>query len=96
MVDSLSQLEERVEMLIDHLRHMRDEIDQLRDQNTKLNSEIDRLGEENDTLRSQAKSTDKELKATSGKEEQIRDGLQGILEKLNTIEEEINLTSPVE
>ncbi len=89
MVDSLSQLEERVEVLIHHLERTLRANEELHQRNAQLESEAERLQDEAGTLTQRARDLETQLQETAGKEEVIRDRLQGILEKIDSIEHEM-------
>jgi predicted RNase H-like nuclease (RuvC/YqgF family) len=95
-MDHLAQLEERVEGLIQQIESARRNNAELRDENARLRREIDQLAGANrhsDDLQQEVDRLRHELEERSGREGLIRDRLQGMLEKIDAIEKEIQPSS---
>jgi predicted nuclease with TOPRIM domain len=95
-VDNLAQLEQRVEGLIQQIEATQRTNLELREENLRLKQEIEGLSNgqrENAALQSEVDRLNEELTTMSGREGLIRERLQGMLEKIDSIEKEIQ-TSP--
>jgi predicted nuclease with TOPRIM domain len=95
-VDNLAQLEQRVEGLIQQIEATQRTNLELREENLRLKQEIEGLSNgqrENAALQGEVDRLNEELTTMSGREGLIRERLQGMLEKIDSIEKEIQ-TSP--
>lgn len=96
MVDHISQLEEKVEGLIATLQKAIRDNAELRQYNAELESEMEQLQDRNADLIDKMKKMDKDVEEATGKETVVRDRLQAILEKIDTIEDQIQQPQAVE
>ena len=96
MVDQLSQLEERVEGLIELIGRTAKENEGLRKRIAKLENAAGSRNDEVAQLKGEIERLEGELQDVTGKEDVIRDRLQGILKKIDTIEQEFNVTEKAE
>lgn len=95
-VDNLSDLEQRVEGLIQQLETARRNNQELRQENQRLQRELEGLSGaqgEKEALQGEVDRLKQELDSMSGREGVIRDRLQGMLEKIDAIEKEIQTSS---
>ena len=94
-MDHLSRLEKRVETLLEHLEGVITENDTLRQAAGQADEQMGRvqdLESENEKLRGQLGGLEEEVLTMTGKEEAVRDRLQGMLEKIDAIEQGIGAT----
>lgn len=91
-MDHLSRLEKRVETLLEHLESLITENSDLR-QAAGLADEhkghAEELEVENEKLRATVEGLEEEVLSMTGKEEAVRGRLQGMLEKIDAIEQGI-------
>lgn len=91
-MDHLSRLEKRVETLLEHLESLIAENSDLR-QAASLADEhqghAQELEAENEKLRATVEGLEEEVLSMTGKEEAVRGRLQGMLEKIDAIEQGI-------
>lgn len=95
-VDNLSQLEQRLESLIQQVENARRTNAELRDENTRLRDEVEQLRttqQDGAGLQAEVDRLNEELTTMSGREGLIRERLQGMLEKIDSIEKEIQTSS---
>lgn len=95
-VDNLAQLEQRIEGLIQQIESARRIHADLREENARLRQEIENLSgsqQRNAELQAEVDRLNGELNSMSGREGVIRDRLQGMLEKIDAIEREIQTSS---
>jgi len=88
--DTFSILEERIENLINHLEKVHRANEELRQRNSALEiqvSELKTLRDANQKLTGQVDKLETELLSMAEKEDQIRDRLQSIVKKIDTMEE---------
>jgi predicted RNase H-like nuclease (RuvC/YqgF family) len=93
LMDHLAQLEERVESLIQQIEMTKRNNAELRDENARLRRELDELAgsrQHSQGLQAEVDRLQHELDAMSGREGLIRDRLQGMLEKIDSIEKDIH------
>lgn len=95
-VDNLSLLEERVEGLVKRTEKIVEENATLREKNKEMKAQIEEAQHDSGRLKSEIKRLEKEIKGSLGKEDVIRDRLQGILDKIDAITGEISSAAPVE
>ncbi len=89
-VDDLGLLEDRLEGLLDYLGDALKSNEELRKRNGALEmqaGELKALRDQNHKLLSQIEKLQKEIHSIGDREGQIRDRLQGILKKIDTMEE---------
>lgn len=98
MVDNLSELEQRVESLIQQIEGAWRSNAILREENARLQRELQQLSgaqDQNTQLLAESERLRHELESMSGREGLIRERLQGMLERIDAIEKEIqNSSSP--
>jgi chromosome segregation ATPase len=96
LVDNLTRLEERVEGLIGNLdKAIRDNAE-LRQYNAELEAEVEQIQEKNAALLERVKKAHQEVEEAVGREGVVRDRLQAILERIDTIEDQIHQPQTVE
>lgn len=91
-VDNLSRLEKRVEALLEHLEGVIAEnadLQQAASQASEQAGRAEELEAENKKLRTQLNELEEEVLTMTGKEDAVRDRLQGMLEKIDAIEQGI-------
>ncbi|GEM_PF-4398576 len=88
MDDHLTQLEERVENLIQRLERSLQANEELARQNAELKSEIERLGVAHARLEEHLRAQEEKLTTCGGREEAVREHLQRILGRLDAITQE--------
>ncbi len=92
MFDKLEELDTLVAQLADRQREARQEILELRSANEALQrqaAEAERFAEENRVLREKVKALEEDLTSFSGREGEIRQRLQSILERIASLESEV-------
>jgi SMC interacting uncharacterized protein involved in chromosome segregation len=92
MFDKLEELDTLVAQLADRQREARQEIMELRSANEALQrqaAEAEGFAEENRVLREKVKALEEELTSFSGREGEIRQRLQSILERIASLESEV-------
>lgn len=92
MFDKLSELENLVGQLADRQRQTRQEMLELRAANEAMQrqvAEAEGLTEENRHLRDKVQALEDELTSFSGRENEIRERLQSILERIASLESEV-------
>lgn len=95
-VDSLAHLEQRVEGLIQQLESARRGQADLREENARLRRDLEDASEARQRaadLQAEVDRLNQELSSMSGREGVIRERLQGMLEKIDAIEREIQTSS---
>lgn len=95
-VDNLTLLEERVEGLVKQMEKIAKENETLRETNKGMKAQIEDAQRDSGHFKSEIKRLEKEIKGSLGKEDVIRDRLQGILDKIDAITGEISSAAPVE
>ncbi|MBI3736884.1 hypothetical protein HY256_10275 [Candidatus Sumerlaeota bacterium] len=90
-VDQLEMLEERVEALVGHLERVMKTNEELRAKLAEIEEEGDdelvALRAQNHKLSDQVAQLQNELQSAETREDKVRDRLQGILKKIDTMEE---------
>lgn len=97
MFEQIDQLEQRVETLINLLEQTREDQKRLEQENQDLREQIqqrDAVGSENEQLLTQVQQLEGEVENRAAKESQIRDRLQSILSRINTIENDLQDSAP--
>lgn len=95
-VDNLSQLEQRVESLIQQIESARRANAELLEENSRLKDQLADLSASHDAGEASQAEADRlreELETMTGREGLIRERLQGMLQKIDAIEKEIQTTS---
>jgi uncharacterized coiled-coil protein SlyX len=91
MFEQLEALVGRVEAMVRMLEEARRRIDDLTAENQRLHSQLDERNhavEHNVALQQQIQELQQHLEEKTGKESQIRDRLKGLLDRIETIEQE--------
>lgn len=91
-MDPTSTLEQRLENLIGHIGHLQAEGSQMRKRLAELEqkaSDFKRLQETNSKMLAEIKRLESELRQADVKESQVRTRLEGILKKIDSLEEAI-------
>lgn len=99
MVDNLSRLEERVEGLLNQIAGGAKTAAELSKENERLREELElyaELEKENAALTEEVERLRTELHSTNEREGMIRDRLEGMLEKIDSIESEIEASRETE
>lgn len=95
-VDNLAQLEQRVEGLIQQIETTQRANLELREENLRLKQEIENLAtgqQDSAALQGEVDRLKGEIDSMTGREGLIRERLQGMLEKIDSIEKEIQTSS---
>ena len=98
-MDHLSRLEKRVETLLENLETLLAENAELRQAASLADEHRGRSQEleaENEKQRGTIEGLEEEVLSMTGKEEAVRDRLQGMLEKIDAIEQGIGATQDVD
>jgi predicted RNase H-like nuclease (RuvC/YqgF family) len=91
MFEQIEQLEERITALVRMLEEARVQIDELTADNRQLRQQIDQQAkaqQSGEQLQHQVEELQRHLEEKSQKEAQIRDRLKGILNRIETLEQE--------
>jgi chromosome segregation ATPase len=92
MIDKLNEIEARVNTLLEQLQGARAKIAELTKANGELQSQLASQGnqaDENRTLREKIQALDSEIGSFGEREGEIRGRLQTILERISTLESEV-------
>ncbi|MCE5230814.1 hypothetical protein LLG95_14650 [bacterium] len=92
MIDQIERLEQRIERLVQGLDQSRQRNAELERENDRLASQIESLNQvkaHNDALNEQVHRLEEEIEAMTGKESQIRERLNQMLQKIDSIEQEV-------
>ncbi len=92
MIEKLNELEKRVEAIVERCRANAQTVRDLRTANEDLTERLSKgegQADENRTMREKLKGLEEELAAFNEKEGEVRGRLQTILERLSTLEEDL-------